>query len=183
MFLITISIIYKSLLHFYIMFFISYKNKKGTKREGWSAVRKSSASRIFSLSSDDTIEIIANAFAIMLKWVHYCPLPRDRAIAPSDTKMIVPSETTRHEKDERRTFDRRKDGIDTVRSARNAKTATPDAIMRRCFRFGVRNQGSRTWQSVAQSAIARSSRLPAMCNSRDKRDRVLYLLSLYFDTS
>ncbi|XP_011879322.1 PREDICTED: rhophilin-2 [Vollenhovia emeryi] len=72
----------------------------------------------------------------MLKWVHYCPLPRDRAIAPSDAKMIVPSEATRDEKDERRPFDRRKDCVDTVRSARNAKTATPDAIMRRCFRFG-----------------------------------------------
>ncbi|XP_028046177.1 rhophilin-2 [Monomorium pharaonis] len=74
----------------------------------------------------------------MLKWVHYCPLPRDRAIAPPDAKMIISSETTRDERDERRAFifDRRKDGVDTVRSARNAKTATPDAIMKRCFRFG-----------------------------------------------
>lgn len=95
--------------------------------------------------------------------------------------MIVPSETPRDEKDERRVYDRRKD-IDTVRSARNAKNATPDAIMRRCFRFGVRSKGSRTSQSAARSAIAKSRFLP-MYNLRDNRDRVLSLLSLYFDTS
>ncbi|KMR05080.1 rhophilin-2-like isoform x5 protein [Lasius niger] len=51
--------------------------------------------------------------------------------------MVVPGETsTRDEKDGRRATDRRKDSGGTVRSARNAKIATPDAIMRRCFRFG-----------------------------------------------
>ncbi|XP_014481082.1 PREDICTED: rhophilin-2 [Dinoponera quadriceps] len=74
----------------------------------------------------------------MLKWVHYCPLPKDRGIASSDAKMVVPGggETTDEKADERKTSERRKDGSGTVRSARNAKTATPDAIMRRCFRFG-----------------------------------------------
>ncbi|XP_018304757.1 rhophilin-2 isoform X1 [Mycetomoellerius zeteki] len=72
----------------------------------------------------------------MLKWVHYCPLPRDRSITPSDAKVIVSSETTRDEKDERRIYERRKYGADTVLNMRNAKIATPDAIMRRCFRFG-----------------------------------------------
>ncbi|KAG5305842.1 RHPN2 protein, partial [Pseudoatta argentina] len=74
----------------------------------------------------------------MLKWVHYCPLPKDRASAPSDTKVIDPSEITRDEKDERRIYERRKYGADTGSSlnTRNAKIATPDAIMRRYFRFG-----------------------------------------------
>ncbi|KYM94461.1 Rhophilin-2 [Cyphomyrmex costatus] len=72
----------------------------------------------------------------MLKWVHYCPLPRDRTVAPSDAKMIVSSETTKDEKDEERIFERRKYGADTVRNTRNTKTATLDAIMKRCFRFG-----------------------------------------------
>lgn len=90
-----------------------------------------------TFSFDDTLGVTVDAFAIMLKWVHYCPLPKDRAIASSDTK-IIPSE--KNEKDARKTIDRRKDGGGTVRSARNAKTATPDAIMRRCFRFGVRSK-------------------------------------------
>ncbi|XP_032678770.1 rhophilin-2 isoform X1 [Odontomachus brunneus] len=75
----------------------------------------------------------------MLKWVHYCPLPKDREIAPAGAKMVAPGggETATDEKtDERKASERRKDGGGTVRSARNAKTATPDAIMRRCFRFG-----------------------------------------------
>ncbi|XP_011057332.1 PREDICTED: rhophilin-2 isoform X1 [Acromyrmex echinatior] len=74
----------------------------------------------------------------MLKWVHYCPLPKDRASVSSDTKVIDPSEITRDEKDERRIYERRKYGADTGSSlnTRNAKIATPDAIMRRYFRFG-----------------------------------------------
>ncbi|XP_012064079.1 PREDICTED: rhophilin-2 [Atta cephalotes] len=74
----------------------------------------------------------------MLKWVHYCPLPKDRASVPSNAKVIVPSETTRDEKDERRIYERRKYGADTgnLLNTRNVKIATPDAIMRRYFRFG-----------------------------------------------
>ncbi|EFN84882.1 Rhophilin-2 [Harpegnathos saltator] len=81
----------------------------------------------------------------MLKWVHYCPLPKDREIASEDAKMVVPGggDATEEKADERKASERRKDGGGgggsgggTVRSVRNAKTATPDAIMRRCFRFG-----------------------------------------------
>ncbi|XP_018350798.1 PREDICTED: rhophilin-2 isoform X1 [Trachymyrmex septentrionalis] len=73
----------------------------------------------------------------MLKWVYYCPLPKNRAIALSDAKVIVPSETTRDEKDEKRIYERRK-YAETGNSlnTRNVKIATPDAIMRRYFRFG-----------------------------------------------
>lgn len=85
----------------------------------------------------------------MLKWVHYCPL-RDRAITSSDAKTIEsPDEAIgkikKDEKDEKnekneKKGNRRKDG--TARGTRGSKTATPDAIMRRCFRLGVRSGGS-----------------------------------------
>ncbi|EZA62859.1 Rhophilin-2 [Ooceraea biroi] len=72
----------------------------------------------------------------MLKWVHYCPL-RDRAIAASETGTTKTSDDETGKKDEKdeRKGDRKKDG-GNARGARNAKTATPDAIMRRCFRLG-----------------------------------------------
>jgi hypothetical protein len=75
----------------------------------------------------------------MLKWVHYCPL-RDRATSDART-VEAPDEVSgkKDEKDERKGDRKKEGGI----ARRNAKTATPDAIMRRCFRLGVSSGGSR----------------------------------------
>jgi len=114
----------------------------------------------------------------MLKWVHYCPLPKDRAIVPSNAKVIVPSETTRDEKDERRIYERRKYGADTgnLLNTRNAKIATPDAIMRRYFRFGVRSKGSRTWKKKQSATHGDRELLPMYIFL----DHILFLFSSYF---
>jgi len=84
----------------------------------------------------------------MLKWVHYCPL-RDHAASDARTVEVPDEVSGKKDEDERK----KEGGI--VRSTRNAKTATPDAIMRRCFRLGVSSGGSRAWQ---RTAVSRSSR-------------------------